>query len=826
MKFCPLCGQEGQGPTCPTDGVTLIERTQPVSLEGTTLKGMYRVDRKIGEGGFGVVYEGTQLALGRRVAIKTLLPGLERDPSLVTRFFREARVLSQLNHPNVVLVYDAGNTEGGVFFLVMELLEGAPLNELVGAGRGLPLATALQVFKHICAGVGEAHRAGLIHRDLKPANVFLEKRAGRGMNVKVLDFGLARHVTMDTHITRDGFMLGTPGYAAPEQITASSEPDARSDIYGLAAIFYFMLAGRDPFGGTTAQSIMARQLSAGPEPLPAGPESAPGPLQDVIFRALATDPRQRFQSVAELWQALTQAAASAPPPGRTAVLPTGLPSTGPGLPPRGAGVPATTVLPSGTGAPARTATGTTVLPTGSAPAQPLPALPPTSLLPTPSFTAGGSGTSGVAPPGLEIQPRSGILLTGVEVPLSIAGPGPSRRPVWSARRKLLLGGGAGALAAVGFGIGVKLGIARRKPVRLGMSAAFSGPSQYLGRAMHTGLQARLFAAEAAAELPFPLQLLALDDGYEPTRTQQNMGKLLDGAKVLAVVGNVGTPTAAAALPLCLERRTPLVGALSGAPVLRKTPPDRYVFNYRASYAQETAAMIDHFVGVRRIAPEKIAVFAQADSFGDAGMAGVVHQLRKHEFADSDRLLRVGYERNSLDVSQAIEVIAARGREIEAVVMIATYQAAARFIDGLRHKQQEKLYGNVSFVGSEALAEELRGLGPAPKEAIVTQVVPHPLAEATGVIKYRETLARFFPEETPSFVSLEGYIVGCLMVEALARCQAFEREELVDVLEGIKQLDLGIGTSIDFGPSDHEGGDKVWGTTIASDFSYQSLDLVG
>lgn len=779
MKVCPACGAQGPGPTCAVDGATLIERTQPANLEGSVLKQTYRVERKIGEGGFGAVYEGTHLSLGRRVAIKTLLPGLERDSSLVTRFFREARLLSQLSHPNIVTVFDGGNTETGVFFLVMELLDGSPLNEWVGQGRGLPFATAIGIFKQICAGVEEAHRVGLVHRDLKPANVFLEKRPGRGLHVKVLDFGLARHVTMDTHITRDGFMLGTPGYAAPEQITASAEPDARSDVYGLGAILYFLLAGRNPFGGENPQSIMARQLSAGPEPLPETLTEVPPGVAAAIFRAMEADPAKRFAGVSAFWQDVALAAAGGGG-GRTAALPVAAPRNA---------VPRTEVLPAGV------AKG---------------ALPATAVLPV--------------PPGPTREPpvRSGILQRGVEMPPSGAQPATMRQP--HTRRNLLIGTSVAGLGAAGFVLGTKLS-AGRKPLHLGMSAAFSGPSQLLGRGMHVGVQTRLLAAHAAGELPRAVDFLALDDGYEPLRARQNMVELLGNAKVLAVVGNVGTPTAVEALPLALTHKTPFIGAVSGAALLRRSPPDRYVFNYRAGYEQETAALVDHFVLTRRIRPEHIAVFAQQDSFGDAGMKGVSDQLRRLDFPEADRVLRVGYERNKLNVLDAVEAIDARGKDIEAVIMVATYRAAARFIEALRQKGQEKIYGSVSFVDSEALAEELRGMGTAPKELIVTQVVPHPRAQATGVIRYREALERFFPEEAPSFVSLEGYVVGSLVVEALKRCERFEREALVDALETIKDLDVGIGTPLSFGPSQHDASDRVWGTTMQPNFQYESLELV-
>jgi branched-chain amino acid transport system substrate-binding protein len=276
--------------------------------------------------------------------------------------------------------------------------------------------------------------------------------------------------------------------------------------------------------------------------------------------------------------------------------------------------------------------------------------------------------------------------------------------------------------------------------------------------------------------------------------------------------------------MALAARTPFVGAFTGAALLRQDPPDRYVFNYRASYAREIAAMVDHFVRRRRIRPQRIAVFAQADSFGDAGMLGVKRALGEWGVTDSAGIVRVSYQRNSADVSEAVKTLAAARERFDAVVMIATYRPAALFIDGLRRAGVKKILACLSFVGSEALAGELRELGGWVEDLIVTQVVPPPTANASAVLAYRESLHRHFPEETPGFVSLEGYVVGALLVEAIKRCRRPGGDGLVEAFESIRGLDLGLGTTIDFGPSDHDGSDRVWGTTIGPDYRYVGLDL--
>jgi len=784
VRSCPACGLESDSAAkCPNDGATLIHQAAEPDLVGLVLKDTYQVRRKIGEGGFGAVYEGLQQPLERRVAIKTLRPGLERNPDLVKRFFREARLLSQISHPHIVQVYDCGNTADGIFFLVMELLEGQPLNQLVPAG-GLPFDQVGALFGQICAGVGEAHRRGLVHRDLKPANVFLTWLSDHTPQMKVLDFGLARQVGVDTNITQLGAVLGTPGYASPEQITGEGDPDARADIYALGALLHFMATGLPPYRSNTAgatQTILARQLAGppGPEDLALLDRHSAG-LKAIVLRALDRAPERRFQTAAELAEAVAALAGAAVKPSPTAAF------------------GAASALPR-----------TAVLPATPAPA----AMPRTTVLP--------------ARPAPRPEPSSQASLGGVQIatPAPKVVRGSARLPPRRSRRGLMFGGAAAALAG-GAALGARrLGIlGPRTPLTLGMSAAFSGPAEDLGRGMRVGLETRLREANAAGETARPLHLLPLDDGYEPERTRENMRRLLEVERVLAVVGNVGTPTAAVALPMATGARTPFIGAFTGAPLLRQDPPDRYVFNYRPGYARETATMVNHFVRRRRIAPQRIAVFAQQDSFGDAGMDGVVRALAQHGITDPRGILRVGYTRNSADVGQAIQRLTAASDQVDAVVMVGTYRPVALFIDGLRKAGLKKVLASVSFVGSEALAHELRELEAWMEDIIVTQVVPPPTANSSCVLAYREALKRQFPEESPSFVSLEGYVVGALVVEAVKRCKRLDSEGLVEALESIRGFDLGLGAPIDFGPSDHEGSDRVWGSVIAPNYQYQALEL--
>jgi branched-chain amino acid transport system substrate-binding protein len=363
-------------------------------------------------------------------------------------------------------------------------------------------------------------------------------------------------------------------------------------------------------------------------------------------------------------------------------------------------------------------------------------------------------------------------------------------------------------------------------VTFGMAAPLTGASKELGRQMRVGLEVAFARANALGGINGrTVKLVALDDGYEPARTREVMRELVEQKGVFSFVGNVGTPTAAVAVPYALERKMLFFGPFTGASLLRKEPPDRYVFNYRASYTEETAAIVRYLVESRHIKPEQIAVFAQDDSYGEAGFQGVARVLRTLRKAQSP-ILKVTYTRNTADVSDAVARILDKKANVAAVVMVATYRPAARFIEKIREQRPNMLFTNVSFVGSQALAEELVQLGPQYAQGvIITQVVPLPSGQSTAGLRYREALARFAPEEKADFISLEGYITGNLLLEGLKLAgKNLTTDGLVDALEGIHGLDLGLGVPLNFGLSEHQASHKVWGTVLDATGNFQQLDL--
>jgi CheY-like chemotaxis protein len=263
---------------------------------GVTLAGKYRLDALLGSGTFGTVYRARHLDLDHDVAVKVLRSAMSADPESLARFRSEGAAACRLQHPNAVAVHDSGVTGGDVAYLVMELLDGVSLDrELRECGTLSPRRSA-EVLLPVCEALAEAHDAGLIHRDVKPGNVFLHRARGREV-VKVLDFGIAKlmgETATSQQLTRDGLLVGTPAYMAPERL--DNQPyDGRSDVYSLGVMLFLMLTGRLPYVAERGD-LMALIVQHMKNPVPSVREHAPGvpaAVESVVTRALAKRPEQR-----------------------------------------------------------------------------------------------------------------------------------------------------------------------------------------------------------------------------------------------------------------------------------------------------------------------------------------------------------------------------------------------------------------------------------------------------------------------------------------------------------------------------------------------------
>jgi len=315
MKKCPKCGIEypDTNTLCPSDGVAL-EKTSDALL-GKTLAGKYRIEDRLSEGGMGTVYRGTHVLMDKTVAVKVLRPSLAADEKIVARFSREARAASRISHPHALSVTDFGEAEDGVVFLVMEYLDGKTLKEILREDGPMALPRTVEILRQIGGALDAAHNEGVVHRDLKSDNIMLLSSSGTDY-AKVLDFGIAKikeaDGAYDPGLTAPDLVIGTPQYMSPEQCSQSPDIDARSDIYSLGVILYELLVGHVPFTGESPTAIMLKHLQ---EPAPSVLDErtdVPSSVANVISRALAKKPEERYQTVNELVEDFTIAAGMAP----------------------------------------------------------------------------------------------------------------------------------------------------------------------------------------------------------------------------------------------------------------------------------------------------------------------------------------------------------------------------------------------------------------------------------------------------------------------------------------------------------------------------------
>jgi hypothetical protein len=298
-------------------------------MVGTTIEGKYEILRRIGEGGMGSVYEVRHLLLGRKLAVKVLLPEVAGDPDVVRRFHNEARIAASLGHENVIEITDMGVLPTGAPFIVMEYLQGESLAHRLEESGRLAADEAVRILVPVLDALAVVHEAGVVHRDLKPDNVFLARRSGAGgtskIVVKLLDFGISKLRAPEAggfHLTRTGTVLGTPYYMSPEQASGAKDLDHRADLYAVGVMLYEMLVGRRPFEGDTYNALLAAILTRDPVPACEACPDIPRELDAVIRRAMARVPEQRYGSAAEFLQAL---APFAPPDAQPRIAASRLP---------------------------------------------------------------------------------------------------------------------------------------------------------------------------------------------------------------------------------------------------------------------------------------------------------------------------------------------------------------------------------------------------------------------------------------------------------------------------------------------------------------------
>lgn len=353
-------------------------------------------------------------------------------------------------------------------------------------------------------------------------------------------------------------------------------------------------------------------------------------------------------------------------------------------------------------------------------------------------------------------------------------------------------------------------------VVFGQSAAFSGPAQELGKNMRRGIRAAFREANDRGGVHGRrLELVSLDDAYEPEAAIANTRRLIEEEQVFALIGAVGTPTSRSATPIAADAEVPYIAPFTGAAFLRD-PQWTNIINLRASYYQETEEMVARLTGDLDI--QRIAVLYQDDSFGRAGYRGVRRALDRRNM---DAAALAVYPRNTTAVKTAL--LELRRRTPEAVIVVGSYQPVAAMIAWSRHIGFDPVFITISFVGSNALAQKLGSEGAG---VFVTQVVPFPLGTEPRIVdRYRNALAVHAPDAEPGFVSLEGYLAGRLAVAALERSGTdVDRTGFLDSLRRTEPIDIdGFELRYD---DDNQGSDLVFVTAIGRDGRYRPISHLG
>jgi serine/threonine-protein kinase len=271
--------------------------------------GQYRLKKRLGSGGMGEVYLAEHQMMKRPCAVKLIRPEKAGDPRMLARFEREVRATAKLSHWNSIDIYDYGRTADGTFYYVMEFLPGHNVGEIVEEYGPIPPARSVYLMDQVCSALHEAHGIGLVHRDIKPANIFCAYRGGVFDVAKLLDFGLAKPtLETNTHaqLTMEGTVTGSPLFMSPEQASGDDSVDARSDIYSLGAVLYFMLTGQPPFMSDNPLKVMIAHASQEVAPPRQVNPAIPVEIEEIVLRCLEKDPEHRFQDVAELQRALRE----------------------------------------------------------------------------------------------------------------------------------------------------------------------------------------------------------------------------------------------------------------------------------------------------------------------------------------------------------------------------------------------------------------------------------------------------------------------------------------------------------------------------------------
>ncbi|MCH2207704.1 MAG: ABC transporter substrate-binding protein [Lentisphaerales bacterium] len=773
--------------------------------------GHYEIKSQIGIGGMGVVYKAVDQHLEREVALKLLSPLYSMDDNARKRFLSEAKAISKLDHPNVCTIFDMGETPDKQLFFAMPLYEGEELSDLLKKDK-IQLGQAIDVLTQVCKGIAAAHSKEIIHRDIKPANVFV---TNDGI-AKVLDFGIAKSIGVE--LTQTGQTVGTILYMSPEQVD-SEELNHRTDIWSMGVMFYEMLTGKRPFTGKTALAISQKIVQCQPEPIETHTDKLPAIAKRILAKTLNVVQANRYESLHEMAEdlkILQRELEAQNIQGKVVERQTDTGSQDTNLFLSGTLSEINKTLEPYLGTSSRI-----IINSLSSKCESLEELKKKLAMEVPIEHRSdflkkvkhiGSSKKSIA-----LFPVLLVLIIAVLAGIIVGG---GSEPQETANVTALISNEQ----VVDVHKDVR-GVTKNT-VTIGMTAAFSGPARELGRNMKVGLETCFKEINDAGGIHGrQLVLKAMDDSYEPDKAVANLETLLnDKEGIFAFTGNVGTPTAKAILPQVLEDGVVLFGTFSGAQLLRRVPPDRNVFNYRASYAEEVEAIVKYYAEVEGVKPHRIAVFYQNDSYGLDVLKAIKAAVQRRNTSEIRYV--ANYKRNTVKVDKAVETFLSVKENIGAIIVIGTYKASAAFTKKMKDGGYKGKFANVSFVGTKALIEEFKGLGSEyAEDVIISQVVPYYQSYSECAIKYRKAQKKYFPTEDFNFISLEGYLAGHILVEALRKNgRLLNNETFTEALKSIKDLDLGTGQEFSFGKSRHQASHFVWGIKLTNEAEIEEVQF--
>ena len=608
---------------------TAMTQTAPF-VNSPKVFGQYQIESQIGIGGMGVVYKAVDKHLEREVALKLLSPLYSMDDNARKRFLSEAKAISKLDHPNVCTIFDMGESDNKQLYFAMPLYQGEELSDLLKKDK-IQLGQAVDVLTQVCKGIAAAHKKDIIHRDIKPANIFVTEDGV----AKILDFGIAKSVGVE--LTQTGQTVGTILYMSPEQVN-SEDLDHRTDIWSMGVMFYEMLTGKRPFTGKTALAISQKIIRCQVEPLTNFSDNLPPIAIQILSKTLNVNKENRYECLTDMVEDLRQLSRELESENIQNKVVERLTDIG---------AQDTSLSLSGTLSQinkkleAYLGTSSSILVNSlSSQCESLEELKKKLAMEVPlehraDFLKEVKNI-GSSKKGVPLFPVLLVIIIAVLAGIIVGGQPEAEKEVVTTPTKK---------KAVDVHKDVR-GVTKDK-VFFGMTAVFSGPARELGRNMKVGLETCFKEINAAGGIHGrKIELKAMDDSYEPSKAVENLETLLsDEEGIFAFTGNVGTPTAKAILPKIQEDGAVVLGTFSGAQILRRVPPDRNIFNYRASYAEEVEAIVKYYSEVGGVKPHRIAVFYQNDSYGLDVLKGV--QAALHRRNTTEVRYAASYKRNTV-----------------------------------------------------------------------------------------------------------------------------------------------------------------------------------